>query len=136
MKKRAKNTCSAKQCRCLSFKAEAIVQPKSNLAVIKRANSETENIDLKDPKSDDVLIFPGNIVEFKTSELSPGDTAVPQFYFIGGNIVSAGQKDFHTGLTLTQSILASGGLKKASVIKVVIRRKKFKRFTCLPSNLT
>ncbi len=104
-------------------KAEAIIQPKVNLAVIKRANQETEKIDLKDAKADDVLIFPGDIVEFKATENATDDTNAPQFYFIGGNIVSGGQKDFHQGLTLTQSILASGGLKKTYVRKVVIRRK-------------
>lgn len=104
-------------------RAEAIVSPKANVAVIKRANSETETIDLKDAKSDEVLIFPNDIVEFKANEQFVEDEAAPKFYFIGGNIQSAGQKDFHAGITLTQAILASGGLKKETVKKVVIRRK-------------
>jgi protein involved in polysaccharide export with SLBB domain len=104
-------------------RAEAIVQAKANLAVIKRADSKTETIDLKDSKSDEVLIFPGDIVEFKSDESFVDDTSAPRFYYIGGNIISAGQKDFHSGLTLTQAILASGGLKKQTVRKVIIRRK-------------
>jgi len=104
-------------------RAEAVVQPKANTVVIKRANLKIENINLKDPKSEDVLIFPGDIVEFKSLELPTENSPAPQFYYIGGKINSAGQKDFHTGLTLTQAILASGGLKKQSVRKVVIRRK-------------
>ncbi len=51
------------------------------------------------------------------------DSQTPQFYYIGGNINSAGQKDFYQGITLTQAILASGGLKKPTVKKVIIRRK-------------
>lgn len=104
-------------------RAEAIVQPRANLALIKRANSETEKIDLKDSKSDEVLIFPGDIIEFKSTDMSAADSSGAQFYFIGGNVVSAGQKSFHSGLTLTQAILASGGLKKSNVKKAVIRRK-------------
>ena len=104
-------------------KAEAIVQSKANLVTIKRANSETETVDLKDSKADDVLIFPGDIVEFKSVETENVDKNAPQFYFIGGNIMSAGQKDFHQGLTLTQAILASGGLKNKKINKVVLRRK-------------
>ncbi|CAN5169261.1 hypothetical protein BH20ACI1_BH20ACI1_19600 [soil metagenome] len=104
-------------------RAEAVTQPRASIAVIKRANSETETINLKDPKSDDVLIFPGDIVEFKSGEAEISDSQTPQFYYIGGNINSAGQKDFHSGITLTQAILASGGLKKSNVKKVVIRRK-------------
>ncbi len=102
-------------------RAEAIVQANATQVVIKRASAETENIDLKDAKSDDILIFPGDIVEFKSVEAK--NAQVPQFYYIGGNIASAGQKDFHQGITLTQAILASGGLKKSNIRSVVIRRK-------------
>jgi protein involved in polysaccharide export with SLBB domain len=105
-------------------RAEAIVQAKASLAVIKRADSKTETIDLKDSKSDEVLIFPGDIIEFKSDEsLADDDSSAPQFYYIGGNIISAGQKNFHSGLTLTQAIFSSGGLKKQTVRKVIIRRK-------------
>lgn len=106
------------------IRAEAIVQPRADTLIIKRADATTEQIDLRDEKSENVLIFPGDILEFKSSL---GDveasSATKQFYFIGGNINAGGQKDFHTGLTLTQAILASGGLKKNNVKRVVIRRK-------------
>lgn len=105
------------------IRAEAIVQPRASFALIKRADSETERIDLRDSKSDEVLIFPGDIIEFKASETATAEGSSGQFYFIGGNVVSAGQKNFHSGLTLTQAILASGGLKKSTVKKAVIRRK-------------
>lgn len=105
------------------IRAEAIVQPKADLLIIKRASAETEQIDLKDAKSDDVLIFPGDILEFKSSDFSGTNSADRQFYFIGGNIAAAGQKDFHQGLTLWQAILASGVVRKTNTKKVVIRRK-------------
>ncbi len=106
-----------------AVRAEAVVRSKAAVAVIKRANSTTETVDLKDPKSDDVLIFPNDIIEFKSNDTFVEDGNAPQFYYIGGNIASAGQKSYHTGLTLTQAILASGGLKKGTVKKVVVRRK-------------
>ena len=102
-------------------KAEAIVLPNAGVVVIKRVNSDTEKIDLKDPKADEILVFPGDIVEFKST--APDSAKAPQFYYIGGSVASVGQKDFHPGITLTQAILASGGLKKTSVKNVVIRRK-------------
>lgn len=106
------------------IKAEAIVEPRADTLSIKRANSQTETIDLRDAKSDDVLIFPGDILVFKSASnavVENGQT--PQYYFIGGEIASAGQKDFHSGLTLTQAILACGGIRKATAKKAVIRRK-------------
>ena len=106
-----------------AVRAEAITQPGATFAIIKRSNSETEKISLADPKSDEVLIFTGDIVEFKSGEVEKINNQLQQFYYIGGNVNSAGQKDFHQGLTLTQAILASGGLRKSNVKKVIIRRK-------------
>ena len=105
-------------------RAEAVVQPRATQAVLRRADGAAEIIALKEAKSDDVLIFPGDIVEFGFSE-TPTEAKSTQFYFIGGEILYGGQKDFHSGLTLTQAILASGGLRKALVKRVVIRRKNF-----------
>ena len=105
-------------------RAKAIVQAKANGVTIKRANSQTEKFSLKDSKYEEVLVFPGDIVEFTAGDgnsLANADT--PQFYYIGGTIMLAGQKDFHQGITLTQAILASGGLKKSDAKKVTIRRK-------------
>ena len=104
-------------------KAEAIVQPKAGQVTIRRANSQIETLDLKDPKSDEVLILPGDIVEFGLSEMAAKNSSEPQFYYIGGDVFGVGQRNFHAGLTLTQAILASGGLKKSNVKRVVIRRK-------------
>ena len=106
----------------LVVKAEAVVQVQADRAVIKRSNSQTEIIDLKDNKSDDVLIYSGDVVEFSSTETANANTA-KQFFYIGGEIVSGGQKDFLKGMTLTQAILASGGMKKTTVRKVIIRRK-------------
>lgn len=100
-------------------RAEAIVQARADGATIKRADSSTEKIDLKDPKAEEVLVFAGDIIEFTSNDALNSS----QFYYIGGNIVSVGQKNFYSDLTLTQAILASGGLKKANVKKVLIRRK-------------
>jgi protein involved in polysaccharide export with SLBB domain len=103
------------------IKAEAVVQPKANYAIVRRANSQTETLSLKDAKVDDVLIFPGDIVEFASN--STGGNSSGEFYFVAGEVLSAGQKDYHPGLTLSQAIVASGGTKKANVKKVIIRRK-------------
>lgn len=105
------------------IRAEAVVQPKADTLVLKRAGTKTQQINLRDVKSEDTLIFPGDILEFKVSDDAEVNSAGRQFYFIGGNVRSAGQKDFHPGLTLTQAILASGGLRKPIVKKVVLRRK-------------
>lgn len=104
-------------------KAEAIVQPNADEVSIRRTNSTTETFKLNDPKSDEILILSGDIVEFRNAGTSKKTSGETQYFYIGGNIANGGQKDFHEGLTLTQAILASGGLKKSSAKSVVIRRK-------------
>lgn len=103
------------------IRAEALVNPSATTAVIRRANSTVETISLKEQNADSILIFAGDIIEF-TGEKTPNNSASNGFYFIGGEILNGGQKEFHEGLTLTQAILASGGLKK-NIKKVIIRRK-------------
>lgn len=103
------------------IRAEAIVQPKAAQAIIRRANAVTETIELKDAKSDEVLIFPGDIVEFGAGDNKAASES--NFYYIGGEVANGGQKEFYRGITLTQAILASGGLRKSNIKKVVIRRK-------------
>jgi protein involved in polysaccharide export with SLBB domain len=108
-------------------RAEAIVQSKSNRAIVKRADSQTETLDLRDKKHEDTLIFPGDIVEFDSFENA--SAAQPQFFYIGGDVKNGGQKDFHKGITLTQAILVAGGMKKFNFLKMsgsknaTIRRK-------------
>ena len=104
-------------------RAEAVVQSKANRVTIKRKNLETQSVDLKDAKYGEILVYPGDIVEFTFDDAVAVSNSKTQFYYIGGEIVTGGQKDFYHGISLTQAILASGGLKKASVKKVVIRRK-------------
>lgn len=104
------------------IKAEAIVQSKANQVVIRRADSRAETLSLSNPETDETLILPGDIVEFSVDDTKSADGQV-KFYFIGGEIISAGQKDFHQGLTLTQAILAAGGLRKPGIKQVVVRRK-------------
>lgn len=103
-------------------KAESVIKPNADQAVIRRENGELETVNLKDPKADEVLILPGDIVEFKNS-ITVQKSNTPQFFYIGGNIISPGQKDFYYGMTLTQAILASGGLRKTSAKTIIIRRK-------------
>ncbi len=103
-------------------RAEAIVKPNANRVIIRRSNSVTETFDLNLVNYEDVLVFPGDIVEFSNFVEPKPVVQVPQFYYIGGVKVD-GQKDFYKGITLTQAILASGGLIKTKIKFVIIRRK-------------
>lgn len=103
------------------IRAEAMVKPEASRAVIRRADSKVETFSLSDESAQGVLIFPGDIVEFTTDRTVVVGNG--KFFYIGGEIASVGRKDFYEGLTLTQAIVESGGLKKDNVKRVIIRRK-------------
>jgi protein involved in polysaccharide export with SLBB domain len=64
--------------------------------------------------------MPGDAV--KVSGIAPAPL-VTDFYFVGGEINSPGQKPYHAGITLTQGILASGGMKTSGGSKVRVSRQ-------------
>lgn len=101
-------------------RAEAGVKPTAGRAVITRAPLlKPEIYELNGSTTDDVLIYPGNTVEFVE-----GEQGRP-VYFISGNVIAPGQKELVTGQTLYQALAAAGG-SKGSVRKGVIRRKSAK----------
>ena len=85
--------------------------------IISRATGRSKTIDLSDSAALNELVSHGDIINI---------TARPQeFFYIGGQINAPGQKDFHPGMTLTQAILASGGVARvaASKVKVTVSRQ-------------
>jgi protein involved in polysaccharide export with SLBB domain len=91
---------------------EAQPRTEAGRAVIMRQGSPNITVDLSDTNAMATLVQPGDVIK-----LAP---VAPQFYFVGGAINDPGQKSFHTGLTLTQAILAAGGATRfaGSDIKV------------------
>lgn len=98
--------------------AEAIpLSTAEKVTILRGADKQTVTVGLEDSET---LVYAGDIVRVTAEEPK---SAAGQFYFIGGGISTGGQKEFHAGITLTQAIIASGGLKKSSTRKVTIRRR-------------
>jgi Periplasmic protein involved in polysaccharide export len=102
------------------FVVLAEAQPRADAAraVIMRTGSPTQTIDISDTTATSVLVYPNDVIR-----LVGAPPPAPQFFFIGGQIASPGQKDFHKGLTLTQAILASGGVTRFASTKVKVMRQ-------------
>jgi len=84
--------------------AEALVLPEAASATITRQGRTPVVVDLKNANLSATMVVSGDAI--KVSGRPAGPT---EFFFIGGEISSPGQKPYHAGLTLTQAILASGG---------------------------
>jgi hypothetical protein len=105
-------------------RAQAGVDPKATRVIITRGNLTTsESYDLTEADTDNVLVYPGNTVEFTGA--SGSNNVTGQYYFIGGEVNSSGQKPLSTGLTLYQAVVASGS-PKGTPKKATIRRKNSK----------
>jgi len=98
--------------------AEASLMPEAGSATITRKGTATIIVDLKDAELSATLVLPGDAI--KVTGKQP---AVLDFYFVGGEINSPGQKPYHDGLTLTQGILASGGVKSSAGSRVKVSRQ-------------
>ena len=96
--------------------AEAQPKPEAGRAVIvSHATGKVTNVDLNDAAGLNTLVQTGDVV---TLTVRP-----PEFFYVGGEIASPGQKDFHTGMTLTQALLASGGVTRQAADRVRVARQ-------------
>ena len=82
--------------------AEAQPKPEAGRAIVmSHATGQSTMVELSNPQSLNMLIHTSDVVNV---------VARPQeFFYIGGEVSAPGQKDFHSGMTLTQAVLASGG---------------------------
>jgi protein involved in polysaccharide export with SLBB domain len=95
--------------------AEAQPKPEAGRAVIiSHSAGKLITVDLNDAAALNTLVQAGDVVNLTVRP--------PEFFYIGGEISSPGQKDFHTGLTLTQAVLASGGVTAAAGERVRVSR--------------
>lgn len=85
--------------------ADAQPLPEAAKATVVRAeSSETFEIDLNQPSEMHLLVRPGDVVTLHAN--------ATQFLYIGGEVKSPGETTYRRGLTLTQAIIAAGGVTK------------------------
>ncbi len=72
-------------------------------------------VDLDDTTAMNMLVHPGDVINVAVQP--------PQFYYIAGLVNEPGQKEFHSGITLTQAILAAGGISRFAIASVEVGRQ-------------
>ncbi len=98
--------------------AEALMMPEAVRATITRQGSTPIGVDLKDATQTATLVRSGDAIRVFGQ---PRDAN--EFFFVGGEISSPGQKPYHSGVTLTQAILASGGTTVRAGSKILVSRQ-------------
>ena len=74
----------------------------TRVTVLRNETNATFEIDLTQTKDMNLLVRPGDVITLLSSEA--------QFIYIGGEVKSPGEKTFRRGLTLTQALIAAGGV--------------------------
>ncbi|MEO7970235.1 MAG: polysaccharide biosynthesis/export family protein [bacterium] len=96
--------------------AESVVMPDAARATVIRSTGNI-SIDLNDPNLSAMLVLPGDVIKVL------GPAAVTEFFFVAGEVKLPGQKAYHSGLTLTQAILAAGGATNSAAERVRVSRQ-------------
>ncbi|MEP6636545.1 MAG: tetratricopeptide repeat protein [Acidobacteriota bacterium] len=76
------------------------------VSVIRHDSGEAQISDLTSPTEMNLLVRPGDVI---TVHPNP-----KQYFYIGGEVKTPGEKPFRPGITLTQAILTAGGLSRDS----------------------
>jgi polysaccharide export outer membrane protein len=74
----------------------------SQVTVISQHSDKARVIELSDAQQTSMLVLPGDVVSVAQ--------AAKQFFYVGGEVKAPGEFSYHKGLSLTQAILAAGGV--------------------------
>jgi polysaccharide biosynthesis/export protein len=74
----------------------------SQVTVISQHSDKARVIELSDAQQTSMLVLPGDVVSVAQ--------ASKQFFYVGGEVKAPGEFSYHKGLSLTQAILAAGGV--------------------------
>lgn len=95
----------------------AEAQPRLDAARISimRAGAPSQVLDINDPATLNALVRPGDVINVTARQ--------QEFYYIAGRVNYPGQKNFQSGITLLQAILAAGGVSRPHDNSIEVSRE-------------
>jgi polysaccharide export outer membrane protein len=103
--------------------AEALPRPEASVATIVHNGVPGQALTLGDQKAMSTLVMTGDAIR-----VSGSPTVSKQFVYVGGQVVSPGEKDYRNGMTLSQAILACGGATGEMAKSVRVSRRNANGF--------
>ena len=97
--------------------AEASVRPEATLVTIVHNGKEGTPVSLKDEQAMATLVSSGDAIR-----ISGGNAPPSQFIYVGGEVVTPGEKTFRSGMTVTQALLTAGANVSTTKTVKVSRR--------------
>lgn len=102
--------------------AEALPRPEATALTIIRGG-KTESLSMANEQSMSTLVKAGDIIrvsgEFASSR---------KFVYVGGDVAATGEREFRAGMTLTQALLAAGGIARSEKANAKVARRNASGF--------
>lgn len=102
--------------------AEALPRPEATSVTIIRGGKH-QSLSMANEQSMSTLVLAGDIIRVS------GDSAAPKkFVYVGGDVAATGEREFRDGMTLTQALLAAGGVARGEKASVKVARRNANGF--------
>jgi len=102
--------------------ADALARPDANTVTIIRGG-KNESLSIANEQSMSTLVIAGDVIKVS------GDSAAPKrFVYVGGDVASTGEREFREGMTLTQALLAAGGVSRGEKASAKVARRNVSGF--------
>jgi protein involved in polysaccharide export with SLBB domain len=99
--------------------AESMVSPEATHAIITHNGKDGSPISLKDEKAIATPVASGDVIKITGSAAE----LTKKFVYVSGNVVAPGEKMFREGMTLTQAVIAAGGVQRSTGNQVKVSRQ-------------
>ncbi len=102
--------------------AEALPRPEATAVTITRGG-KNESLSMANEQSMATLVKAGDIIKVS------GESASSKgFVYVGGDVAATGEREFRKGMTLTQALLAAGGVARSDKASAKVARRNASGF--------
>jgi protein involved in polysaccharide export with SLBB domain len=102
--------------------AEAQPRPEATAVTITRGG-KSESLSMANEQSMSMLVKAGDIIRVS------GESATSKkFVYVGGDVAGTGEREFREGMTLTQALMAAGGIARSEKASAKIARRNTSGF--------
>jgi protein involved in polysaccharide export with SLBB domain len=102
--------------------AEALPRPEATAVTITRGG-KNESLSMTNEQSMATLVTAGDIIRVSGEAASS-----KRFVYVGGDVAATGEREFREGMTLTQALLAAGGVARSDKASAKVARRNASGF--------
>jgi protein involved in polysaccharide export with SLBB domain len=102
--------------------AEALPRPEAGVVTLTR-DSKSQTLSMASEQQMSTPTVSGDLIR-----VSAAASTAKRFLYVGGDVASAGEKEFREGMTLTQALLTAGGADRGTKLNARVARRNASGF--------